>query len=144
MLVMKNLSKVYRTEMIETHALRAAAARLTAESVTPLRGAVREARAALAAGTMEPWHQASLRLHDGLVGLAGNGHLCRLYDDLKVSLRRYQISLITLPEQPSRSQREHDAIVAALEDGDVETAVRELSAHITGLKETLLKRSAAR
>jgi DNA-binding GntR family transcriptional regulator len=127
--------------LFETHALRAAAARLTADSVAPLRAAAREARAALAAGAMEPWHQASLRLHDGLVGLAGNGHLRRLYDDLKVSLRRYQVSLIALPEQPSRSQRDHEAIVAALENGDVEAAVQELTAHITSLKETLLKRS---
>ena len=129
--------------MFETHALRAAAPRLTAEALAPLRRAAAEARLALEAGTMEPWHQASLRVHDRLVGLAGNGHLQRLYEELKVSLRRYQLSLIGLPQQPQRSQREHEAIVAALERGDVDGAVDELAAHITGLKERLLKRSVA-
>jgi DNA-binding GntR family transcriptional regulator len=124
--------------MFETHALRAAASRLDAERLRPLREAVSDAAAALAAGTMEPWHQASLRFHDGLVGLAANAHLARLYAELKVALRRYQVSLIGLPQQPRRSQAEHEAIAAALERGDVDAAVGEVSAHITSLKERLL------
>jgi DNA-binding GntR family transcriptional regulator len=126
--------------MFETHALRAASSRLRAEAVVPLRDAVREARAALAIGAMEPWHQASLRFHDGIVALAGNAHLQRLYAELKVSLRRYQVSLIGLPQQPERSQAEHEAIAAALERGDLDRAVDEVHAHITNLKERLLKR----
>lgn len=129
--------------MFETHALRAASCRLTADLLAPIQSAARDARAALAAGAMEPWHQASLRLHDGLVALAGNSHLQHLYEDLKVSLRRYQVSLIGLPQQPQRSQREHEAILAALENGDVDAAVDEVTAHITSLKETLLKRRIA-
>jgi DNA-binding GntR family transcriptional regulator len=126
--------------MFETHALRAGSSRLTVETLAPLKLAADDARAALAAGAMEPWHQASLRLHDGLVALAGNSHLQRLYEELKVSLRRYQLSLIALPQQPERSQREHEAIVAALESADLERAVDEVTAHITSLKEKLLKR----
>jgi DNA-binding GntR family transcriptional regulator len=126
--------------MFETHALRAASPWLTAEMLAPLKLAAADARVALAAGAMEPWHQASVRLHDRLVRLAGNSHLQRLYDDLKVSLRRYQLSLIGLPQQPQRSQRDHEAILTALEHGDVEGALQELTAHITSLKESLLKR----
>jgi DNA-binding GntR family transcriptional regulator len=129
--------------MFETHALRAVERCLTAEALVPLQAAAADARAALAAGAMERWHQASLRLHDGLVALAGNGHLRRLYEDLKVSLRRYQVSLIGLPQQPQRSQREHETILAALETGDVDGAVAEVRAHITSLKEALLKRRIA-
>jgi DNA-binding GntR family transcriptional regulator len=129
--------------MLETHALRAASSRLTADGLAPLQSAAADARVALAAGAMEPWHQASLRLHDGLVRLAGNAHLRRLYDDLKVSLRRYQVSLIGLPQRPQRSQAEHEAILAALESGDVDGAVAEVTAHITGLRERLLERRIA-
>ena len=100
-------------------------------------------QAALQAGALEAWHHASLRVHDGLVGLADNSQLQRLYADLKIPLRRYQLSLVALPQQPPRSQREHEAILAALENGDVDGAVAALTAHITSLKETLLKRSSA-
>ena len=67
-------------------------------------------------------------------------HLQRLYADLKVSLRRYQVSLIGLPQQPERSQAEHEAIAIALERGDLDRAVAEVHSHITNLKERLLKR----
>jgi DNA-binding GntR family transcriptional regulator len=123
--------------MFETHALRHVS--LTSEALVPVRRAMTEARAALDAARFEQWHQASLRFHDGLVALALNSHLQRLYDDLKISLRRYQISLIGIPEQPQRSQSAHEAILVALEQGDMERAVDLVAEHITSLKEALLK-----
>jgi DNA-binding GntR family transcriptional regulator len=129
--------------MFETHALRHGSQRLTLDVLAPLRDALDEARAALAVGAMEQWHQASLRFHDGLVALAANTHLMRLYAELKVSLRRYQISLIALPEQPQRSQDDHETILVALEQGKVEGAIESVAGHITSLKETLLKAMAA-
>ena len=125
--------------MFETHALRHGSQRLTLDILAPLRDALDEARAALAAGAMEQWHQASLRFHDGLVALAANTHLMRLYAELKVSLRRHQISLIALPEQPQRSQADHEEVLVALEQGEVERAIEAVAGHITSLKETLLK-----
>jgi DNA-binding GntR family transcriptional regulator len=124
--------------MFETHALRHGSP--TSEGLVRLRQAMTEARAALAAARFEQWHQASLRFHDGLVALALNSHLQRLYDDLKISLRRYQISLIGIPEQqPRRSQSAHEAILAALEQGNMERGVDLVAEHITSLKEALLK-----
>lgn len=124
--------------MFETHALRHGSP--TSEGLVRLRQAMTEARAALAAARFEQWHQASLRFHDGLVALASNSHLQRLYDDLKISLRRYQISLIGIPEQqPRRSQSAHEAILAALEQGNMERGVDLVAEHITSLKEALLK-----
>jgi DNA-binding GntR family transcriptional regulator len=123
--------------MFETHALRHGSP--TSEGLVRLRQAMTEARAALAAARFEQWHQASLRFHDGLVALALNSHLQRLYDDLKISLRRYQISLIGIPEQqPRRSQSAHEAILAALEQGNMERGVDLVAEHITSLKEALL------
>ena len=80
-----------------------------------------------------------VRFHDGLVGLALNGHLKRLYDELKVSLRRYHISLIGIPDQPERPQSAHETILSALERGDLERGVDLVAEHITSLKEALLK-----
>jgi DNA-binding GntR family transcriptional regulator len=125
--------------MIESHGLRRGPHRLTLDVMAPLRSAVDEARSALAEEAFERWHRVSLRFHDGLVALAANRHLTRLHEELKISLRRYQISLIGLPGQPERWQAEHEAILAALQQDEVERGVDLVAAHITNLKEALLK-----
>jgi DNA-binding GntR family transcriptional regulator len=132
--------------MFETHALRHHRDRLTADAVRPLRTAVAEARAALAraADDVEPWHQASLRFHDGLVALAGNRHLQRLYEDLKLSLRWFQIAVIGLPEQPPRAQAAHEAILRAIEAGEAGRAADLVADHVTDLKDALLTAMARR
>ena len=124
--------------MVESHGLRCGH-RLTPAAIAPLRKAVDEARAALRADAFEPWRRASLRFHDGLVALAANRHLARLHEELKVSLRRYQISIIRLPGQPERSQAEHESILDALEQRRVDQGVALVTAHITNLKEAVLK-----
>src|SRR5205809_373086 len=96
------------------------------------RSPVREAIRILAAEgllTIEP--------HRG--ALAANRHLARLHEELKVSLRRYQISIIRLPGQPERSQAEHESILDALEQRRVDQGVALVTAHITNLKEAVLK-----
>lgn len=123
--------------MIESHGLRRDVHRVTPEAIAPLRRAVEDARAALAAADLEGWHQASLRFHDGLVALAANRHLTRLHEELKTSLRRYQI---TGPSgEPERFQVEHDAILDALEQGRIERGAELVAAHVTNLKEALIK-----
>jgi len=124
--------------MVESHGLRCGH-RLTPPAIAPLRKAVDEARAALRADAFEAWHRASLRFHDGLVALAANRHLARLHEELKVSLRRYQISIIRLPGQPERSQAEHESILDALEQRRVDQGVALVTAHITNLKEAVLR-----
>jgi DNA-binding GntR family transcriptional regulator len=123
--------------MIESHGLRRDVHRLTPAALAPLRVAAEDARAALTRADLEAWHAASLRFHDGLVALAGNRHLTRLHEELKTSLRRYQI---TGPSgEPERFQVEHDAILEALEQGRIERGAELVAAHITNLKEALLK-----
>jgi DNA-binding GntR family transcriptional regulator len=68
-----------------------------------------------------------------------NGHLARLHAELKVSLRRYQISLIGLPGLPERSQAEHESILDSLEQGKIEQGIDLVVEHITNLKDALLK-----
>ena len=80
--------------MIESHGVLRHLHRLAPDALAPLRRAVEDARAALAAGDVDRWHQESLRFHDGLVMLAGNRHLTRLHEELKTSLRRYQIAAV--------------------------------------------------
>jgi DNA-binding GntR family transcriptional regulator len=125
--------------MIESHGLRPDRHRVTPDAVASLRRAVQDAHGALAAADFDAWHQASLRFHDGLVALAANRHLTRLHEELKTSLRRYQISVIGRFGEPERFQVEHEAIVDALERGRIERGAELVAAHVTNLKEALLK-----
>jgi DNA-binding GntR family transcriptional regulator len=113
--------------MFETHALQHRRNSLTPEALAPLAGA----------GVSE-WHEASLRFHDGLVALAGNRHLQQLHDGLKLSLQRYQLSLIGFPRQPERWQAAHEAILGALERGDLDRAHALVAGHLTALQDALL------
>ena len=124
--------------MIESHGVLRHLHRLAPDALTPLRHAVEDARAALEAADMERWHQASLRFHDGLVMLASNRHLTRLHEELKTSLRRYQISVVAPPGEPDRFQVEHEAILEALEEGRVERGAELVAWHITNLKKGAL------
>jgi DNA-binding GntR family transcriptional regulator len=124
--------------MFETHALQHRRTLVTPDAVAPLRAAVADARAALGAEHVGAWHEASLRFHDGLVALAGNRHLQRLHDEMKISLRRYQLSLIGFPRQPARWQTAHEAILTALERGELERAHDLVAGHLAELQDALL------
>lgn len=123
--------------MIESHGVLRHLHRLAPDSLTPVRRAVDDARAALSAGDMERWHQAALRFHDGLVMLASNRHLTRLHEELKTSLRRYQISVVGPPREPERFQSEHEAILDCLEQGRIERGAELVAQHIMNLKKAL-------
>lgn len=126
--------------MFETHAILQGGPAITEAQLKSMRQSLEEARTALRDKAYEPWHQASLRFHDGIVALAGNTHLQRLYEELKMSLRRYQISLIQIPKQPTQSQTDHESILEALERRDIGAAVETLRRHVGSLEATLRRR----
>ena len=69
--------------------------------------------------------------------LASNRHLTRLHEELKTSLRRYQIAMVGAPGEPERFQIEHEAILAALEEGRVARGADLVATHILNLKKAL-------
>jgi DNA-binding GntR family transcriptional regulator len=123
--------------MIESHGVLRHLHRLAPDALTPLRRAVDDARVALGSGDVDRWHHASLRFHDGLVMLASNRHLTRLHEELKTSLRRYQISVVGAAGEPERFQVEHEAILEALEQGRVERGAELVARHMMNLKKAL-------
>jgi DNA-binding GntR family transcriptional regulator len=127
--------------MLESHGVRHHLHRLRPEALAPLRRAVEAARAALAARAVARWHAASLDFHDGLVRLAGNRHVARLHEELKVSLRRYQIGVLGAAGEPERFQAEHEAILEALEHGRIERGAELVASHLSNLKKGAVKAS---
>jgi len=123
--------------MFESHGILQGGSGITEERLDVMRQALFEARTALEEKAFEPWHQASLRFHDALVTLAGNKHLQGLYEQLKTSLRRYQILLIQVPMQPTRSQADHESILEALGRRDIPGALEKLREHLGSLEVTI-------
>jgi DNA-binding GntR family transcriptional regulator len=73
------------------------------------------------------------RFHDTLVSQCGNRLLKKLYDQIRLNIRRYQSVMAQLPGSPKQSIKEHEQIVAAIRAGDSDTASAHASAHITAL-----------
>lgn len=73
------------------------------------------------------------RFHDTLVSQCGNRLLKKLYDQIRLNIRRYQSVMAQLPGSPKQSIKEHEQIVAAIRAGDSDTASAQASAHITAL-----------
>lgn len=102
-----------------------------------LRRLLDDARELLDRRDVAGWYESSQRFHDAIVAAGGNLHLKALYDTVKVSMRRYQLLVIGLPQHPARSQGEHEAIFDTFARGDADRATALLRAHIHRVAETL-------
>lgn len=134
----RDLVEIFQVRvMFETHALRPGVGHDPAV-IDTMQAALDHAAGALAEKSYETWHVESLRFHAALVSLAGNAHLVQLYQELQISLRRYQIFLIHLPERPTNSQHDHERVLEALKRGDRALALERLVAHLATLQEELV------
>ncbi len=122
--------------LFETFALGQAVGRRR-EHKAGLRRLLDDARVLLGRRDVAGWYDSSQKFHDAIVEAGGNLHLKALYDTVKVSMRRYQLLVIGLPQHPARSQGEHENIFAAFARGDSARATALLRAHIHRVAETL-------
>lgn len=81
--------------------------------------------AAAAAGPRQA-HAADDRFHDQIVALAGNARLTETVTTLKRLVHRFEHAYMTDSAALHTSTRQHHAIVDALSEGDLESAVRAL------------------
>lgn len=80
-----------------------------------LRGALGDGRAIEAS-------EADREFHEVLLGKTGNPDLVRILDDLKAKLRRLEVAYFGGSIIAERSAEEHEELLAALREGDVERA----------------------
>lgn len=81
--------------------------------------------AALAADDLDAWAEADDRFHRGLLDGCGNRRLAGMAFTLWDQVRRARAVTLRLRPKPSRSTKEHRAVLRAIRRGDVEAA-REL------------------
>lgn len=100
----------------------AAARRLTAEELAPMRTTLDTMSAALAAGDMEAWLHADERFHRTLLELSGNARLTETGLRFRDQIARAHLVVSRLHPGPERSTGAHEQLYAHLLAGDVDAA----------------------
>jgi DNA-binding GntR family transcriptional regulator len=103
----------------------AAARRPTGAELDALEQASRDMDAALRRDDLEAWAEADERFHRHLVELSGNRLLLAVVENVWDRAHRARMFTLRLRRKPTRSTREHRAVVQAIRKGDVDAA-REL------------------
>lgn len=108
---------------LESTAAALAAARVDqGESVELLRAAIRDMDAALERDDLAAWAAADERFHTLLVEAAGNSRLTELVQTYVGQSHRVRMLTLRLRPMPSMSNRDHEAVVDAVEAHDAKRA----------------------
>jgi DNA-binding GntR family transcriptional regulator len=129
-------------EVLEAHAARRVAGRLSAEEEETLAGIIEAMGRAAAAGN---WPQAAMHniaFHETVVGMASNAVLLRMWASVGPVLWYFD-SLSGRTEKPANEEefvRRHRALLAALRAGDPDAAAAAFITHIRDVKTSIIHR----
>ena len=119
--------------MFEAHAAAILATTRPLATLQELDAMISQMKLALKQSATQDYLALAERFHDTLVAQCGNRLLKKLYDQIRLNIRRYQSVMAQLPGSPKQSIKEHEQIVAAIRAGDSDSASEQASAHITAL-----------
>jgi GntR family transcriptional repressor for pyruvate dehydrogenase complex len=134
----RELSEVLEVrELIEPGIARSAAARATLEHVSEMESLVERQRQCIAEG--RSFVDEDTAFHYTLARAADNNILLRLHNLILDLLRESRQSYLHVPDRPQTSLRGHEAILAAVKAHDAEAAYAASLAHITEVKEGIMR-----
>lgn len=110
------------TALESTAAALAAARTDQGDSVKELRIAIRDMDAALERDDLKAWAEADARFHTLLVAAAGNSRLTELVQTYVGQSHRVRMLTLRLRPKPTTSNRDHEAVVDAVEAHDAKRA----------------------
>lgn len=110
------------TALESTAAALAAARPDHGDSITLMRNAILDMDAALERDDLKAWAQADERFHTLLVAAAANRRLTELVQTYFGQSHRVRMQTLRLRSKPSTSNRNHEAVVDAIEAHDVKRA----------------------
>jgi len=114
---------------LESLAMRTAGPELTASDLEAMRGANRRLRVALGAKDPVEASSADHDFHDAFIRRSKNPELLGILHGLKVKLKRIEVAYFNGCLVAERSVAEHDAVLHALTQADVEEAARAVEAN---------------
>ena len=110
---------------------RLAANRINNEQKEQLKQALEETRACADAADSIGYEQANVRLHDLIYQSSGNTYIVEQTREARLRVAPYRGKMFEKPERLLRSQSEHEAVVAAIINGDSEGAAEAMRNHIS-------------
>lgn len=127
-------------------ALEGAAAELIAAKPEPERRRIAaeldavdsEMKLALQRDDLDAWARADDRFHRALIDYGGNGRLARLANTTMDQAHRARMTTLRLRAKPTKSVKEHQAIVKAIRQGDLGLASGLTKAHRLRARDDLL------
>jgi GntR family transcriptional regulator, rspAB operon transcriptional repressor len=119
---------------LEQVTARSAAMQARRSEVTSLRAILERQREADAAGDRSAFHNADEAFHAAIATAGGYPGIWSLVQGVKTQIDRYRLLTLPQPGRMARVIREHAAVVAAIEDHDVERAAAAMEAHLDGLR----------
>ncbi len=120
-------------ELLEPDIAAAAALRHNEEDLAALRAAIREMDAAL--GDAQGFIEADNRFHIALAVATQNHFIPRLLDSVVDLLQEMRAQIFQVTGGPTRGQRHHRDILAAVEAGDAEGARAAMLAHLAQVRQ---------
>ncbi|WP_448206983.1 GntR family transcriptional regulator [Azospirillum sp. sgz302134] len=122
---------------LEQATARFAAERATRSQIAALHANLERQREVDAAGDAAGFHQADEAFHALIAEIAGYPGFWPLTQQVKVQIDRCRQLTLPVPGRMATVIAEHEAIVAAIADGDPDAAARALADHIDGLLVTI-------
>ncbi len=123
---------------LEVLALRLAAPRLNPAHLRSLLALIAEIRAQVDQHPISLFLQCDFRLHTMLIRASGNSRLIHYLSTLRSQFSMFQIKDTRNPERLVPTLDDHEQILLALLDGDVDKAAEVLATHITRSKNYVL------
>ncbi len=127
----EDMNDIYEvlTALEAAAAARAAGRRPTPDELAPMEEAIAAMNAALDARDLSGWAHADDNFHRALVAASGNQRLIEAVSLYVDQVRRARAVTLRLRPLPTRSNEDHEAVLAAIRRGDVQAANRIHSAH---------------
>lgn len=106
--------------------------------VTALESINAEMKAALQRDELDAWARADDRFHRALIDGSGNTRLARLANTIMDQSHRARMMTLRLRAKPTKSLKEHQALIAALKSGDAMLSCSEAQNHRRRARSELL------
>ncbi len=139
-ITVSDLEDVLEVRMaLEELAVKHACRRVTEEQLAQIRRFAGEFKDTLKGDDVAACAQADMKFHEAIYEATGNGRLMQILNNLREQMYRYRMEYLKDKQSHRHLMEEHDDILRALEERDVDLAVRTTARHIECQKEYIIR-----